>query len=111
MQQRRLYRQESRKMSTFRAHAFIRSIPTITIGVCIAIGAPAPTRANVIADWDENAVSEVRQMTPSAAHRVIGLAHAAVFDAVNSSKRRLRPYLVQLPAAPATSKDAAAAAR
>ncbi len=97
-------------MSTFRAHAFIRSIPTITIGVCIAIGAPAPTRANVIADWDENAVSVVRQMTPYAAQRVMGLVHAAMFDAVNSIERRFRPYLVQLPAAPATSKEAAAAA-
>src|SRR5258708_15783185 len=110
MQQPRLYRQESLNMSTFRAHAFIRSISTITIGVCIAIGAPAPTRANVIADWDENAVSVVRQMTPYAAQRVMGLVHAAMFDAVNSIERRFRPYLAQLPAAPATSKEAAAAA-
>ena len=38
------------------------------------------------------------------------MVHAAMFDAVNSIERRYRPYLVQLPADPATSKEAAAAA-
>jgi hypothetical protein len=33
-----------------------------------------------------------------------------MFDAVNSIERRYRPYLVQLPADPATSREAAAAA-
>jgi hypothetical protein len=33
-----------------------------------------------------------------------------MFDAVNSIDRRYRPYLVQLPTDPATSKEAAAAA-
>src|SRR4051812_31602953 len=33
-----------------------------------------------------------------------------MFDAVNSIERRYRPYLMQLPADPATSKEAAAAA-
>jgi len=37
------------------------------------------------------------------------MVHAAMFDAVNSIERRYRPYLVQLPADPATSKEAAAA--
>jgi hypothetical protein len=67
-------------------------------------------QANVITDWDENAVSIVRQMPPYAAQRVMGMVHAAMFDAVNSIERRYRPYIVQLPAAPATSKEAAAAA-
>jgi hypothetical protein len=40
----------------------------------------------------------------------MGMIYAAMFDAVNSIARRYQPYLVQLPAAPATSKDAAAAA-
>jgi hypothetical protein len=69
-----------------------------------------PAHANVITDWDENAVFVVRQMPPSPAERVMGMVHAAMFDAVNSIERRFRPYLVQLPAAPATSKEAAAAA-
>jgi hypothetical protein len=88
----------------------VRSIPTIAIGAWIAAGAPAPTHANVITDWDENAVSVVRQMSPYHAQRAMGMVHAAMFDAVNSIERRHRPYLVQLPATPATSKEAAAAA-
>jgi hypothetical protein len=38
------------------------------------------------------------------------MVHAAMFDSVNSIEPRYRPYLVQLPADPATSKEAAAAA-
>ena len=41
---------------------------------------------------------------------MMGMVHAAMFDAVNSIERRYRPYLVQLPADPTTSKEAAAAA-
>ena len=44
------------------------------------------------------------------AQRMMGMVHAAMFDAVNSIERRYEPYLVQLPADPATSKEAAAAA-
>ena len=40
----------------------------------------------------------------------MGMVHAAMFDAVNSIERRYQPYLVQLPADPATSREAAAAA-
>jgi hypothetical protein len=40
----------------------------------------------------------------------MGIVHVAMFDAVNSIERRHRPYLVQLPADPATSKEAAGAA-
>jgi hypothetical protein len=48
--------------------------------------------------------------SPYPAQRVMGMVHAAMFDAVNSIERRYRPYVVQLPADPAASKDAAAAA-
>jgi len=44
------------------------------------------------------------------AQRMMGMVHAAMFDAVNSIERRYEPYLVQLPADPTTSKEAAAAA-
>jgi hypothetical protein len=73
-------------------------------------------RANVITDWDEKAVVVVTPMSslggtsPYMAVRMMGMVHAAMFDAVNSIERRYRPYLVQLPAASTTSKDAAAAA-
>jgi len=39
----------------------------------------------------------------------MAMVHAAMFDTVNSIERRYQPYLVQLLADPATSKEAAAA--
>jgi hypothetical protein len=41
---------------------------------------------------------------------MMAIVHAAMFDAVNSIERRHQPYLAQLTAGPATSKEAAAAA-
>jgi hypothetical protein len=74
-------------------------------------------RANVVTDWDEKAIAAVAPLatvpspyTPYAAYRMMGIVHAAMFDAVNSIERRYRPYLVQLPADAGTSMDAAAAA-
>jgi hypothetical protein len=40
---------------------------------------------------------------------VMAMLHVAMFDAVNSIERRWRPYVAQVPAAPTTSKEAAAA--
>jgi len=40
----------------------------------------------------------------------VAMVQVAMFDAVNSIERRYRPYLVQFPAAPTASKEAAAAA-
>jgi PAP2 superfamily len=80
------------------------------------IGAVPPAFANVITDWDEKAVVAVTPMSslngtsPYTAVRMVGLVHAAMFDAVNSIERRYRPYLVQLSADHATSREAAAAA-
>src|SRR5713101_8122244 len=92
-----------------------RSFPAALIGVSLAVAMPASARANVITDWDEKAVAVVTPMAslsgtlPYMAQRMMGMVHAAMFDAVNSIERRYRPYLVQLPADPATSKEAAAA--
>ena len=76
-------------------------------GLCIGT---SPVLANVITDWDETAVTIVAGTTPYAAQRFMAMVHVAMFDAVNSIERRYRPYLVQLPAAPGTSKESAAAA-
>ena len=93
-----------------------RTILAAAIGIRLAVGAAAPAGANVITDWDEKALAAVAPLasvpspyTPYAAYRMMGIVHAAMFDAVNSIDRRYRPYLVQLPADPATSKEAAAA--
>jgi hypothetical protein len=70
-----------------------------------------PAFADAITDWNEKAVAFVTpRMPPPAAQRVMAIVQVAMFDAVNSIERRYRPYLVQLPAAPASSKEAAAAA-
>src|SRR5882757_6139662 len=80
------------------------------------VGAVPPAFANVITDWDEKAVVAVAPLasptgsSPYPPQRMIGMVHAAMFDAVNSIEPRYRPYLAQLPADPATSKEAAAAA-
>src|SRR5258708_1894460 len=68
------------------------------------------TRADVITDWNEKAVTFVTpRMPPPQEHRVTAMVDVAMFDAVNSIERRYRPYLIQLPAAPMTSRETAAA--
>ena len=71
---------------------------------------PSLASANVITDWDETATAIVAPMPPYTAQRLMAIVDVAMFDAVNSIERRYQPYLVQLAADPATSKEAAAAA-
>ena len=98
------------------AYTMRRSVSAALFGASLAIGAPVPACANVITDWDDKALVLVTPMTavgatsPYMAQRMMAMVHAAMFDAVNSIERRYQPYLVQLPADPATSKEAAAAA-
>jgi hypothetical protein len=69
--------------------------------------------ANVITDWDEKAVGILQPgMTfpPPTVSRTMAILHVAMFDSVNSIEQRYKPYLVRLPSAPDTSKEAAAAA-
>ena len=90
------------------------STSTIIFGAWLAVGVPLSASANVITDWDEKAVAVVAPMaslgkTPPDMELLMAMVHAAMFDAVNSIERRYRPYLVQLLADAATSKEAAAA--
>jgi PAP2 superfamily len=79
--------------------------------IAAAMVSAAPSAfADVITDWDEKAVAIVSAMSPYDSQRIMAMVHAAMFDAVNSIERRYRPYLVQLPTPPNTSKEAAAAA-
>jgi hypothetical protein len=85
---------------------------------CTIVGAASPVFANVITDWDAKAIDVIAPLAsapsspyaPYAAYRMMGMVHVAMFDAVNSIDRRYQPYLVQLPADSAASKEAAAAA-
>src|SRR6516162_5743534 len=98
------------------AYTMRHSVSAALFGASLAIGAPVPACANVITDWDDKALVLVTPMTavgatsPYTAQRMMGMVHVAMFDAVNSIERRYQPYLVQLPADPATSKEVAAAA-
>jgi hypothetical protein len=61
----------------------------------------------------KKAVSIVQPGTgplPPLAVRNLAILHVAMFDAVNSIEPRYKPYNIQLPATPDTSKEAAAAA-
>ena len=87
------------------------AVSTALLGAWIALGTLALARANVITDWDEKGVAFVTSnIVGPAGTRAMAMVHVAMFDAVNSIERRYRPYLVQLPVAPITSKEAAAAA-
>ena len=93
------------------------SVPAALISFWAAVGVPAAASANVITDWDDKATVVVTPMSglgggpvPYMAQRIMAMVHAAMFDAVNSIERRYQPYMVQLPAEPGTSKEAAAAA-
>ena len=104
-------------MSASPVYTMSHSASALIIGAWLAVGAPMSASANVITDWDEKAIAAVAPLasvpspaTPYGAYRMMGIVHAAMFDAVNSIERRYRPYLLQLPADPATSKEAAAAA-
>jgi hypothetical protein len=81
--------------------------------VAIAVlGAAPPAFADVISDWNDQAVAfgVNRKIGPPPAERIIAMTQVAMFDAVNSIERKYRPYLVQLPADQNTSREAAAAA-
>src|SRR5262245_26502625 len=84
---------------------------TTTISAIALACLASPVLADTITDWNEKAVALVTpRMVPPAAQRAVAIVQVAMFDAVNSIERRYRPYLVQLPAGPRTSREAAAAA-
>jgi len=66
--------------------------------------------ADIINDWNEKAVNTVlgRGLGPPPAERVMAMMHLAIFDAINSVDGRYKPYLIQPPARPDASKEAAA---
>ena len=97
-------------MGTSTPYILWRSISAAAIGAGMAFAVSLSARANVITDWDETATTIVTSMPPYTAQRLMGMVDVAMFDAVNSIERRYQPYLVQLTADPATSKEAAAAA-
>src|SRR5260370_8076716 len=84
------------------------TLPKLLLGLAL-ICPMTSASANVIADWDATAVAIVASAVPGPpAQREMALVHAAMFDAVNATERRYRPYLIELTAAPPTPQEAAA---
>jgi hypothetical protein len=71
--------------------------------VIVSAGVPA----NVVTDWDAQAVSLAS--FAAVGQRELVLVHVAMFDAVNSIEQRYQPYLVEMEVDSATSPEAAAA--
>ena len=78
----------------------------------LSLGFGGLTTADVITDWNERVVTAGVKVSqaPFVHTRSAAIVHVAMFDAVNSIDRRYTPYRTQLPAAPGTSREAAAAA-
>jgi hypothetical protein len=80
------------------------------VALTATLGMARPAFCDVIADWNEKAAALLQpRMPPPPAFRAMAMLNVAMFDAVNSVERRYQPYLTQLNAAPATSREAAAA--
>lgn len=86
---------------------------SILCWVVIACAMTSPASADVVTYWDDVLADIIRADTtqpgPTKVARNMAMAHAAIYDAVNSVEGRYRPYHLMLPAAPGTSAEAAAA--
>jgi hypothetical protein len=71
----------------------------------------SPSWADVITEWNQIAI-EASMAPPNAVlqSRVLAIAHAAIYEAVNAAQSRGKPYAVELKSPAAASVDAAAAA-
>ena len=72
---------------------------------------PAPTRADVVMDWNAKSdeIAAQKQTLPFNHARGTAMLHVAMFEAVNAIETRYVPYKLSLTADRATSKEAAAA--
>ena len=81
-------------------------------GVVAAAFVPAPTRADVIMDWNTKSdeIAAQKQVLPLNHSRGTAILHVAMFEAVNAIEGSYLPYKLNLTADRSTSKEAAAAA-
>jgi hypothetical protein len=90
----------------------MRDRPAFVAAVA-AIGLLTPARlpADEIIDWNNVLLAAIRSnsIAPNPQTRAIAAMNAAMYDAVNSIARTHFPYLVDMTAAPGTSREAAAA--
>src|SRR5215510_14410696 len=80
--------------------------------VVAAAFVPAPTRADIIIDWNvkSDEIAAQKQIPPFNHSRGVAMLQVAMFEAVNAIEGRYLPYKLNLTADRNTSKEAAAAA-
>jgi hypothetical protein len=80
-------------------------------GAVAAAFVPAPTRADVIMDWNTKSdeIAAQKQERPLKHSRGTAMLHVAMFEAVNAIEGKYLPYKLNLTADRTTSKEAAAA--
>jgi hypothetical protein len=84
----------------------------LALAALCGIIAPSLARADTVTDWNgyaSTAIVGTATQPPPSAVLSFAMVQGAVYDAVNAIDRGHRAYLVQPPAAPSDSKDAAAA--
>ena len=84
----------------------------VLILLTIVIGTPRSTRADVVTDWNQTAITSFNAANTRFVlqTRTLAMLHAAIFDAVNSVDHRYKPYAIDLQAPTGASPEAAAAA-
>lgn len=89
----------------------MRSFRCSFLRVVVALGAVSAhiVTAHPVVDWCALMLDAIRTDTtnPTLSSRNLAILNVATYDAVNSITRTHQPYLVQPPAAPGTSLDAA----
>ena len=91
---------------------FDRLFLIVALTTLLCACAVMTARADMVTDWNDKVVTAgvKASQAPFVHTRSAAIVHVAMFDAVNSIDRRYTPYRVQSPAAPGTSREAAAAA-
>jgi len=85
---------------------------TLTLAAfTIAAFLPLSAHADVVTDWNQTTIDEIRKLGvgPNLASRALAIAHIAAFEAVNTLSKTHEPYRAVLPVNLPASADAAAA--
>lgn len=88
-----------------------KTLINVSMVMVALLGAGSPAKADLVTDWNERALNAIRvdRTSPPAASRRLAILHTAMFDAVNGTTMRHRPYLVGRRAPRVASMSAAAA--
>jgi hypothetical protein len=94
----------------------LKNRTTSAFALCAALGSglalPTPVAADVVTDWAARGVSigSEKQVPNASFTRALAMMHVAMFEAINATERRYRPYRLDLAVDKTASKEAAGAA-